>query len=246
MFDNSFSIVSQKQIWHDLRVWPDSPKAVSPSDTPATAPEIDTPRETLHEAIARLLEQAERSRPTETVSAATPNQWRGLDLGASGYLDVLRTLGQPNDDKMKRLSIVNFGALIRPTLQKTSFRHLKFKGLEGFRSVELTLWDDRLVVIDLRPASPVPSANLSTLYGIEFVPFDGDRLVLDRSEALEGSQYWLPQYWLLGIYDGHVIVAAASVARGETTDQGSVNRIQLVSNLVVGPLDQPQGLELLK
>lgn len=246
VFDNSFSFITSKLVWHDLNVSlnrPAAPVSSSPSSVQKDPGEAlsGPPRETLSEVISRLLEQPDAPPATGLSSPLVGDRWRGLELGTSSPMDALGSLGQPDSDKLDRLSILQFSDLIRSVQQEKVFRRLRFKDVEGFREVELSFWQDKLVVIDLRPLEGIPSANLPALYGIEFVAFNSDLLALDKYEAVEGSRYWL-----LATYEGHFMAASARAETGQTVEQGTADRIQLVSKLVVRPLDEPKGLDLLR
>jgi hypothetical protein len=97
-----------------------------------------------------------------------PDRWRGLIIDQSTTEDAIKVLGQPASDKTDNFRPYPFDKRIS-TKGKT-FRHLKFKGINGLDSALLVFTDNKLVSISLDLKDHIAASAIPNNYGIEFEP----------------------------------------------------------------------------
>ena len=108
-----------------------------------------------------------------SVSAQTPDRWRGLILDQSTPGDAINTLGTPAKDSIGKLNGGTIQSWLTKRTKEKIFRTLEFKKPEGIDKAWLWFLDGKLVAIMLDVKKGIAPAGLSNIYGIEFYPMVG-------------------------------------------------------------------------
>lgn len=143
-----------------------------------------------------------------------PDRWRGLILDQSTPEDAIEALGKPKADVKDRLVVPVIEKWFDPRLKKKVLRRLTFKGIQGFRRVDLLFRDDRLVVIQLFLKDTIMPTALGNIYDLEFqpmVPGLMEGMFPDDVERHKGVAYpkrYPPFYSLVAVTRRSVVSAA--------------------------------------
>ncbi len=100
-----------------------------------------------------------------------PDRWRGLVVGESTFANCTDVLGKASEDKPDRLFLHPVDKWFVPGLNGKVLRKASYRGVPGFKRVDLYFRSERLVVIQLAPEETIQPSALPGIYGVEFRPF---------------------------------------------------------------------------
>lgn len=185
-----------------------------------------------------------------TAATARIDQWHGLKLALSTPDEALQALGKPETDDKKATgefnpvwgtsgiySLVTVGS--KEKLRKVTYAYRR--AIDGFKSVELLFFRDKLMCITLEPRTPIPFAEIQSTYGLELQLWNlsrydqfVNRLQPDESPSTRlqltgesGPLALLRTFYLVASEEGNVLGAFAStfnVAR-----DGTITKLSLIS-----------------
>jgi hypothetical protein len=102
-----------------------------------------------------------------------PDGFRGLVLNQTTAKDAIDILGQPAEDKIDRLDVSKIDKWLGPKHKEKIFRHLTFKKIGDFRTIELSFLGDKLMMIELEFGKTLNPEKLRNLFGVAFAPVGG-------------------------------------------------------------------------
>lgn len=186
----------------------------------------------------------------QSTAAAKIDQWHGLKLALSTPDEALQALGKPETDDRKATGEFNpvwgiSGIYSRMTVgSKEKLRRVIYahrRTIDGFKSVELLFFRDRLMCITLEPNAPIPFADMQSTYGLEVqlwnLSRDGqfvNRLQPDelpstglRPTGESGPLSLLRTFYVVASDEGNVLGAFASTFNAAR--DGAITKLWLIS-----------------
>jgi hypothetical protein len=94
--------------------------------------------------------------------------FRGLILNQTAPADAIRILGQPAADKTDKLDISKVGKWLDPKQKEKIFRQISFRNVGDFSQIQLSFFEDKLIMIDLSFKKNLAPEIASKLFGVEF------------------------------------------------------------------------------
>lgn len=196
-----------------------------------------------------------------TAATAKIDQWHGLRLALSTPDEALQALGKPETDNKK--ASVGFNpiwgtsgiyslppAITREKLRKVTYAYRR--AIDGFKSVELLFFQEKLVCITLEPKTPIPFVEIQSTYGLELQLWNlsrydqlFNRLQPDESPSTRvqltgesGPLALLRTFYLVASEDGNVLGAFASTFN--TARGGAITKLSLISKDYIRPRPESQ------
>ena len=191
-----------------------------------------------------------------SVSAQSPDSWRGLTLDKTTIEDAVAVLGEPSKRKEKQ----NLRTQVNDWLDKSNrYTKLEFKKPQGLDKVTLYFLDGTLRVIDIDLKQKINPNSLEAAYGLGFVPkVSGIEIAFSPQdyERNQGKVYpknYPVTYRLIGVAERAYVVATVGNSSfgsmmkvlGGIPDQsypGKVEGIQLISTT----LQDTRGVDVLR
>jgi len=96
-----------------------------------------------------------------------PDRWRGLVLNETTPEQAITALGQPKENKPRKIRIQKIGDWLGKPI-KQELPHLRWEDVHGMKSVDAYFLDGKLIALDLWLKAEVRAAALENIYGIEF------------------------------------------------------------------------------
>lgn len=158
-----------------------------------------------------------------------PDGFRGLILNQTTSKEAIEMLGQPVSDKLDRLDISKIGKWLDPKHKEKIFRHLTFKKVGNFRTIDLSFLDEKLMMVELEFGKNLKPEKLENLFGVGFAIVGGPSDLPDEPGRYPPpffATYYPDSFTLVGISDQVFIWANCSASTGIPT---SVDRMRLVS-----------------
>jgi hypothetical protein len=109
----------------------------------------------------------------QSVNRSRPDGFLALILNETTSKDAIDSLGQPASDKVDRLEVSKIAKWLDPKHKEKIFRQLTFKKVKGFRSIELSFLDDRLVMIEVEFGKNLAPDKLEDTFAVGFAPVGG-------------------------------------------------------------------------
>lgn len=119
-------------------------------------------------------------------------------------------LGQPAEDKVDRLDVSKIGKWLDPKHKEKIFRHLTFKKVGDFRTIELSFLDDKLMMIGLEFGKTLRPDRLNGFFGVVFALVGGPADLPDKPGQYPRPFFATsvpPSFTQVGISDGAFIWA---------------------------------------
>ena len=116
----------------------------------------------------------------QSVSRPRPDGFRGLILDETTSKDAIDSLGEPTSDKVDRIEMSKIGKWLDPKHKEKIFRHLTFKKVKDFRTIELSFLDDKLIMIELEYGKSLMPEKLEDSFGVGFAPVGGPADLADE------------------------------------------------------------------
>jgi hypothetical protein len=162
--------------------------------------------------------------------------FRGLILNQTTSEDAARILGQPAADKVDRLDVTKISKWLDPKHKEKIFRQLSFKNVGDFSLIQLSLLENKLVMIDLEFKKSILPGSLNAIFGVEFALIGGQSGPSDLPN--EPGKYpvrFIPTYYpfdynLVGISDKTFIWVDCST--GDVSRPGRVVRTRQISRVL--------------
>lgn len=158
-----------------------------------------------------------------------PDGFRGLILNQTTSKEAIDILGQPVADKIDRLDVSKVGKWLDPKHKEKIFRHLTFKKVGDFRTIDLSFLDDKLMMIELEFGKNLKPEKLRNLFGVEFALVGGPSDLPDKPGQYPRpffATYYPDSFSLVGISDQAFLWANCSASTGVPT---RVDRTRQVS-----------------
>ena len=183
-------------------------------------------------------------------ATAKIDQWHGLNLAVSTPDEALQALGKPETDDKKATGEINpvwgtSGIYSHVTLgSKEKLRKVTYayrRAIDGFKSVELLFFRDKLMCITLEPRTPIPFAEIQSTYGLELQLWNlsrydqfVNRLQPDEAPSTRlqltgesGPLALLRTFYLVASEEGNVLGAFASTFNAAR--DGTIAKLSLIS-----------------
>lgn len=116
----------------------------------------------------------------QTAKNPRPDGFGGLILNETTSTDAIAILGQPETDKVDKLEVSKLGKWLDPKHKEKVFRHLTFKKVGDFRTIELAFLEDRLMMIELEFGKSFMPEKLRNVFQVEFAPVGGPADLPDK------------------------------------------------------------------
>jgi hypothetical protein len=158
-----------------------------------------------------------------------PDGFRGLILNQTTAKEATDILGQPVADKLNRLEVSKIGKWLDPKDKEKIFRHLTFKKVGDFRTIDLAFLDDKLMMIELEFGKDFKPEKLRNLFGIKFALVGGPSDLPDKPGQYPRpffATHYPDSFSVVGISDQAFPWANCSASTGVPT---SVDRTRQVS-----------------
>jgi hypothetical protein len=170
------------------------------------------------------------SAKTIAQSAASPDAFQGLVLNETTLDDVKKALGNSDTDKTDSLDVSKIGKWLDPKHKEKVFRKLSYKSRE-FSKIELSFFDDKLVMIDLTFKKSYDAEKISNLFAVRFALLGGPASLPDEPGKYPVpfiATHFPPYYSLVAISE-KTFLYVNCISGGGGSSPGIVERTRQIS-----------------